>query len=309
MGGSRRNHIPHSGRVHCHVWRTEFPIQPSDQIIQKQTSMLQGFHKIFKKCFLVETVGLCLFSLHICLAACLTLEWRGWYTCFLPNWRRKYCFKMGWALLDKVEATMDIWALDLHSTEGCVKHGSWYWNLFTETWGGTGSVFSTQWEAYMVKAMNSGRGSATWVHHGQLSTRLAFNWNTKQGCGRWCWSLFLRHEVVLAVSVVHNAGNTRGCVKHGRWHWILFIETLGATGGVYTNIESFLLRRVVVSSGVYTIGGIHGLDFDVISLVSDAWLSAHLLLYLQYNPPKKQKASSNSNWTQGCAMGLTSMNN
>ena len=42
------------------------------------------------------------------------------------------------------------------------------------------------------------------------------------------------------------------------------------TGGVYTNIESFLLRRVVVSSGVYTMGGIHGLDFDVISLVSDA---------------------------------------
>ena len=56
------------------------------------------------------------------------------------------------------------WALDLHSTEGCVKHGSWYWNLFIETWGGTGSVFSTQWEAFMVKAMNLGRGSATWVH-------------------------------------------------------------------------------------------------------------------------------------------------
>ena len=48
------------------------------------------------------------------------------------------------------------------------------------------------------------------------------------------------------------------------------IETCGGTGGVCTNIESFLLRRVVVSSGVYTIGGIHGLDFDVISLVSDA---------------------------------------
>ena len=39
-------------------------------------------------------------------------------------------------------------------------------------------------------------------------------------------AFFLRHEVVLAVSVVHNAGNTRGCVKHGRWHWILFNETL-----------------------------------------------------------------------------------
>ena len=41
--------------------------------------------KFLAKCFLVETGGLCLFSLHICIAACLTFQWRGCYTCFLPN--------------------------------------------------------------------------------------------------------------------------------------------------------------------------------------------------------------------------------
>ena len=235
MGGSWRNHIPHSGRagaLSCVAHRISNPTVWSDHT--KTDFHAAGFSQNFQ-----ENVGLCLFSLHICLAACLTIDIRvaRLVHVFPAQLRWFALFQYGMSSIRQSWGHNGHWVLDLHSTEGCVKHGSWYWNLFIETWGGTGSVFSTQWEAFMVKAMNLGRGSATWVHHGKLSARLAFNWSTKQGCGRWYWSLFLRHEMVLAVSVVHNAGNTHGCVKHGRLHWILLIETFG---------------------GVYTMRGIHG---------------------------------------------------
>ena len=152
LGGSRRNHIPHSGRVHCHVWRTQFPIRLSDQIIQKQTSMLQVvFDKHFKKisCHMFPCWNR-LFSLHICIAACLTFQWCGCYTCFLPNWGRKHCFNMGWALTKLRQQ----WTSELKT---CIqlKHKARLWKVqrpFFETWSWTGIVHSTHYP--MRKALS-----------------------------------------------------------------------------------------------------------------------------------------------------------